>query len=243
MNILFDSKINKPWISLILLDWTCRESFHILDYLKKQTVPRDNYEIIWIEYYGKKAPEIERILQHSEQIHEPPPLDKWIVLGIPDNVYYHKHLMYNVGIVASKGDIVCIMDSDAMVSPTFIENILAKFDTEKDIVLHLDEVRNIDQKHYPFDYPSINGILLGQCKNWNGITTTGLENDKNSLLTRNYGACMCAKKKDLIEIGGADEHIDFLGHVCGPYDMTFRLVNNGRKEIWHNTEFLYHAWH
>ena len=54
---------------------------------------------------------------------------------------------------------------------------------------------------------------------------------------------MCALRDDLITIGGADEHIDYLGHICGPYDMTFRLVNYGRKEVWHNEEFTMHTWH
>ncbi len=54
---------------------------------------------------------------------------------------------------------------------------------------------------------------------------------------------MCASREDLINIGGADEHVDYLGHVCGPYEMTFRLVNYGRKEVWHQDEWLYHTWH
>jgi hypothetical protein len=54
---------------------------------------------------------------------------------------------------------------------------------------------------------------------------------------------MCAKRADLIDIGGADEHMDYLGHICGPYEMTFRLVNHGLREIWHDSEFLCHTWH
>jgi len=61
--------------------------------------------------------------------------------------------------------------------------------------------------------------------------------------TRSYGACMSALREDLIAIGGADEHVDFLGYVCGPYDMTWRLVNAGKKEIWHDSEWTYHVWH
>ncbi len=61
MNILFDSGINKPRISLILLDWTCRESFHIFEYLSKQSVTKYNYENIWIECYQIQDPEIEEI--------------------------------------------------------------------------------------------------------------------------------------------------------------------------------------
>src|SRR5581483_1991640 len=47
----------------------------------------------------------------------------------------------------------------------------------------------------------------------------------------------------LVAIGGADMHRDFLGHICGPYEMTFRLANAGRREVWHPTQWLYHVWH
>jgi hypothetical protein len=63
------------------------------------------------------------------------------------------------------------------------------------------------------------------------------------LHSRNYGACMAAWRNDLLQIRGADEHIDYLGYNCGPYDMTFRLVNLGLQEVWHQREFLYHVWH
>ena len=65
----------------------------------------------------------------------------------------------------------------------------------------------------------------------------------DELHARNYGACFCAKRADIISIGGADEHDDYLGHVCGPYEMTFRLRNAGLRIIWHEQEFLYHVWH
>ncbi len=48
---------------------------------------------------------------------------------------------------------------------------------------------------------------------------------------------------DLIAVGGADEHLDYLGYVCGPYDLTFRLVNHGLPERWLRDEYLYHTWH
>ncbi len=54
---------------------------------------------------------------------------------------------------------------------------------------------------------------------------------------------MAARRQDLIDIGGADEHLDYLGYICGPYDMTFRLVNHGLTERWLRDEYLYHVWH
>jgi len=83
MQIIFENKkLHKPKISVILLDWMCRESFHIFRYLNHQTVRRDEYEIIWIEYYSRKPAEIETALQESIASNQPPIVDQWIGLGM-----------------------------------------------------------------------------------------------------------------------------------------------------------------
>jgi len=244
MEILFERKSRQtPSVSIVLLDWSCRESFHILEYLAAQTVSRGLYEIIWVEYYDRRADGIKSRLDESLRGSGDPVLDKWIVLDIPAGIHYHKHLMYNVGIVASSGRIVTICDSDAMVKPTFVESIIKAFEEDEEIVLHMDEVRNNSKSFYPFNHPSFEEILGKGCINWTGEATTGLTCGEDPLHTRNYGACMCALRSALIEIGGADEHTDYLGHVCGPYELTFRLINSGRREVWHKTEYLYHLWH
>jgi hypothetical protein len=38
-------------------------------------------------------------------------------------------------------------------------------------------------------------------------------------------------------------HPDYLGHIAGAYEMTWRLVNLGKREVWHDAEWLYHVWH
>ncbi len=226
-------KIN-PKVSLILLDWNVRESFHFLKYLSSQNVPRDQFEVILVEYYS----EISKVaLEHEDQI------DCWTLLEMPDDLYYHKHLMYNAGLILSQGDICVICDSDAMARPTFIKTIIQEFEKNKNLVLHIDQFRNQRQDFYPFNYPSFDEVLGEGCKNNINGQTTGLVEKTDPLHNRNYGACMCAPRSRLINIGGADEHIDYLGHICGPYDMTFRLVNDGLTEIWHEKEFTMHTWH
>lgn len=232
-----------PKVSVVLLDWSCRDSFHSLHYLNNQTVPREQYEIIWIEYYSNRSPEIEKGISECKQSGKPSIVDKWIVMNMSDNVYYHKHLMYNLGIISSKGEVVTFCDSDAIFSPTFVESIIRSFEKDGNIVLHMDEVRNTDKRFHPFNYPSIEEITGKGCINWKDGMTTGLLDKEDILHTRNYGACMSALREDIINIGGADEHIDYLGHICGPYEMTFRLVNAGKRETWHQKEFLYHTWH
>lgn len=244
MQIVFKSdQIVSPEVSIVLLDWSCRESFHILDYLQKQTISRTQYEVIWIEYYDRRAPQIEQVLRNNKYLGKAPAVDCWAIMGVPSGTYYHKHLMYNVGTILSRGRIVAICDSDAILKENFVEAIIRSFEQESDIVLHLDQVRNKNESFYPFSYPTIDEVIGEGCVNWINGKTTGLWDTEDMLHSRNYGACMAALREDLIKIGGADEHIDYLGHICGPYDMTFRLVNLGKREVWHPEEFLYHVWH
>lgn len=243
--LLNKNHITLPAVSIILLDWSVRESFHTLEYLNRQRIDRDEYEVIWIEYYDRRSEEIRKKIREYEETGRPPVIDKWIVLDTPKNVYYHKHLMYNVGIAASSGRIVTFMDSDAVVRPTFIEAIVSSFEKDSNIVLHMDQIRNVNRKFYPFNYPAISEINREGCINIINNKPAGVFSilPPNPSFIVNYGACMSALRNDLIEIGGADEHIDYLGHVCGPYEMTFRLFNAGRKVCWHQDEFLYHTWH
>jgi len=234
MRFIKQSERPCPEVSLIFLDWSVRESFHILHYLSKQTVLRDRFEVILIEYYSRVSPAIRT---YEDQV------DTWLLLEMPADTYYHKHLMYNAGVLLSRGEIVVISDSDAMVRETFLERILRAFQQHQGPVLHLDQYRNNRRDFYPFNFPSFAEVTGPGCINSSGGKTVGVSDTEDPLHTRNYGACMCALRSDLVAIGGADEHIDYLGHICGPYEMTFRLMSHGRQEMWLEDEFTYHTWH
>ncbi|MBF0317380.1 MAG: glycosyltransferase [Nitrospirae bacterium] len=232
----------KPDLSIILTDWSCRESIHALRYLNDQSVSRDRYEIVWIEYYGRRLTDIETALDKGKETGKQPVVDMWLTLNMPDDTVYHRHLMYNAGIVAAGGEVVAFCDSDAIYGVDFVKCILEAFGKDRDIVLHLDKVCNTQRRFYPFNYPSTDDIKKAAV-NWENGTTTGLNDKDDSLHTLHYDACMCANRQALINIGGADQHIDYLGYVSGPYEMTFRLLNAGKKEVWLRDEFLYHVWH
>lgn len=234
MRFLKQSVRKSPKLSLILLDWSVRESFHLLHYLRHQSVGRDQFEVIVIEFYSRTA---EPLKQFADEV------DTWVLLEMPETCIYHKHLMYNCGLALARGEVVVLCDSDAMVNDTFIETIIGHFKGPEQIVLHLDQFRNVRRDLYPFKYPSFEEVLGDGCINNVDGKTAGIVDRIDPLHSRNYGACMCARRTDLIGIGGADEHIDYLGHICGPYEMTFRLLNSGFKEVWDETEYLYHTWH
>src|ERR1044071_2858009 len=206
MEYLKRSTKERPRISLILLDWGVRESFHLLHYLKNQSVPREDFEVILIEYYSA----ISKPLQEFES-----EVDTWVLLEMPEDCYYHKHLMYNVGVVLSRGEIVMIADSDAMVRPSFLSTVVNAFKHDPLLVYHLDEFRNVRHDFYPFCYPSFEEVLGDGCINNVDGKTKGILEEVDSIHARNYGACMCARRDDVIAIGGADEDLTYLGHICG----------------------------
>ena len=98
-------------------------------------------------------------------------------------------------------------------------------------------MRNRDKKYYPFNYPSLDDITTTGKNNFIDGKPAGLWDEGDIIHTRNYGACRSALWEDLIASGGADEHVDYLGYICAPYEMTWRLVNAGKKEIWHESEW------
>jgi hypothetical protein len=234
MRVLKQNQQTRPRLSLILLDWGVRESLHVLHYLQQQTIPREAIEVVLLEYYdtvSKPAAEFESMI------------DTWVLLEMPSDCYYHKHLMYNAGTVLSKGEILMFADSDAMVRPTFVETVFKAFDRDSSIIYHMDEFRNIRRDFYPFNYPSFEAVVGEGCINNVDGKTKGILDEFDPMHTRNYGACMCARRDDIIGIGGADEDLTYLGHICGPYDMTFRLMNVGKRLVWEADEYLYHTWH
>ena len=234
MRIIKSSSRKRPKLSFVLLDWSVRESFHILHYLRLQDCDRDDFEVIIIEYYER---EYEGIRKYEDQV------DTWVALQMPPSLYYNKHLMYNVGIVLARGDIISICDSDAMVQPGHVQRIVRNFAEHPGSIFHIDQFRNNRRDLYPFCFPAFDEVTGAGCINNVNGRTAGIVDQIDPIHSRNYGACMCARRQDLIAIGAADEHIDFVGHICGPYDMTFRLLNHGLQEIWADDEFTCHTWH
>ena len=108
--------VRPPKVSLILLDWSCRDSFHALDWLARQDAPREDYELIWVELYDRVVPEA---MEKAD-----------VVITCGQQGTYHKHVGYNVGLLHSKGQIITVCDSDAVFPPEFISSISESFNLD-----------------------------------------------------------------------------------------------------------------
>src|SRR5213593_4082557 len=102
-----------PLLSVILLDWSCRERFHTLHWLAKQTAPREQYELIWVELFDRVVPQA---LDAAD-----------ILITCGQKRMYHKHKGYNAALLESRGKIITVCDSDAVFPPNFIESIIENF--------------------------------------------------------------------------------------------------------------------
>jgi putative sugar O-methyltransferase len=203
-----------PLVSLILLDWSVRESFHALRWLERQSVRREDYEVIWVELYDRVPAEV---LEQAD-----------VVITCGQRGLYRKHEGYNVGLLYSRGEMVTVCDSDVVFPPDFVASIVAAFkpDAEAEprpLVLMHHEWRSPDP--YPIDVQRIEDVRRYRWRD----------------LSPNAGACLSVRRLDAIRHGGFDEDPSFRGYMCGPYDLGWRLVNAGLPEVWHDERVA--LWH
>src|SRR5438105_3549769 len=105
-------------LSIILLDWGVRESFHSLHYLNQQTVERGDYELIWLEFYQRQPLKLQEMV--FRQGPGAPPIDQWIVAGYDKDIIFNKHRLYNLGLLLARGRHCVFCDSDAIFTPQFV---------------------------------------------------------------------------------------------------------------------------
>jgi len=208
------SQANTPKVSLILLDWSCRERFHALDWLNRQDAARDEYELIWVELYDRIAPEA---MEKAD-----------VVITCGQKNLYHKHEGYNIGLLNAKGKVVTVCDSDAVFPEDFINSIINSFNLSGS-----DSPESLVLMHYQFRSPALYPDGLSDLKE--------LKNYIWADLWPNVGACMSVSRSDAMRFGGFDEHRSFRGYLCGPYDLGWRLINAGIPEIWQDESVA--LWH
>jgi hypothetical protein len=203
-----------PKLSILLLDWSCRERFDPLQWLAQQDVPRQDYELIWVELFDRVVPEV------MEQVD--------VLVTCHQKAAYHKHEGYNTGLLVAQGELFCVCDSDAVFPRNFVRSILEHFYSQEPIprgsVLFHFEGRS------SLRYPGLTSADDLQVANWHWWG-----------MHPNVGACMTVRTADAVRFGGFDEHPSYAGYLCGPYELGWRLINAGLVEVWHDPATM--LWH
>lgn len=202
-----ENKSIKVKLSIILLDWSVREYFQALHFLKEQSVSRNLYELIWVELYDREANIVKEVCDQLICCHQS---------GI-----YHKHKGYNAGLLAAKGELVCICDSDAVFPNDFVERILHCYYKDGYDQKPERKIVQVFQRRTKTPYPGLDKIKL-----------KSIENDYEWETWNNVCACGIFLRNDIIAFGGFDEHKTYRGFFCGYSELTNRMVNMLIDEYW-----------
>lgn len=208
---------SSPRLSIILLDWGCRERFTTLDWLLQQDVPKDQYELIWVEVYDRV---VDEVLKKAD-----------VVITCNQQGIYHKHVGYNAGLLHARGELICVCDSDAVFPPDFVRSVFRSFQMESGgsavplVLMHYEWRTSL---LYPEGLADTETLKDSERWQWWPLIV-------------NEGACMTVRRADAIRFGGFDEHPSYRGYLCGPYDLGWRLINAGWQEVWHDEAVA--LWH
>jgi hypothetical protein len=111
-------------LSVVLFDAGFREAFHTLDGLAAQTLARERFEVLWVEYFGNIAPAVlDRPWVRPIAMDAPPP--------------WHIGKMVNQAARRATGDALVILDADVLVRPTFLESLAHRAQDDPRLVIHV----------------------------------------------------------------------------------------------------------
>jgi len=214
------SEINKTVmadikISVVMVDGSFREKFHLIDCLENQTFPRGQYELIWVEHYDSVKDE----LASNKGVHI-------TTLKMPTESLYHSSYCFNEGIRQSRGEILVIPDADVVVRPHFLETVKKAHEKWDELVMYIPRWDEPEEKH------------RGE------VSLRHLEKVCVFRNPFNYGGCLTVRKDWLFMVNGYEQHEAFAGgfHANG-LDLYTRFKNLGLAIKWHPTERIYHPWH
>jgi len=200
-------------ISVIMVDGGFRENVFAAEYFSKQSLPENEYEIIWVDYYDAPHP---NLAQHP----------KVKVICLDRTGVYHSSYCFNRGISEAKAEVVVVPDADLIVDEYFLERVWEQHQSYEELALYgyrYDEVEqgSLDsfdfaelQRKCVFKNPSNYGACLSVRKKWL-LQINGYE------------------QHPLFQTGN---------HANG-FDIYTRFKNLGLAVKWDRNLKLYHPWH
>lgn len=202
-------------ISVVMIDGGFRESVHSAESFSVQDFPKNDYEIIWVDYYDTPHPRLIEL-----------PDVQVSLLNNPKSSTYHASHCFNHGIKQAQGEIIVLPDADQIVRPDFLSITWSLHERFQDLALY----------SYRYNEPEPDALQ--------GFEIEELEKKCICSNPRNYGGCLSVRKKWLEEVNGYEMHEVFSGgfHANG-YDLYVRLSLLGLAVQWEASLPVYHPWH
>lgn len=202
-------------ISVVMIDGSFRDHTYSAKYFCEQDFPKEEYEVIWVEYYANAA----------EGLHDIDGLTI-VTLDNPEDKEYHSSYCFNEGIRRGQGELIVIPDADQIVEPDFLSRLWELHQKDDELVI------------YPYRYDEIEAGILESLEFDELKAKCKLKNPEN------YGGCLSVRKKWLMKINGYEQHeIMSSGFHANGKDMYMRFRNLGLAIKWEPSLKMYHPWH
>ncbi len=212
--------VQQPKISVVMVDGAFRERYDSIDFMAKQNLPADRYELIWVEYFDKIDPDLQQRIDTASKTHN----FRTITLGRKG--HYHSSYCFNRGIIEAKGELLVIPDADVIAEPNFLEKVLQDHAGYDRLVTYYHRYNEPEsQRAEQVDIEHLRDV----CE---------LTNPSN------HGACIATRRKWFIEINGYEQSPIFAtGFHANDKDVYARLCSLGLMVRWNPDVKLYHPWH
>ncbi len=200
-----------------MVDGSFRESFHGIRFFCSQTLPPDQYELLWVEYFDRVDPGLRAEIEKFPQAR---------VITLGRTGVYQPSQCFNAGITAARGELVLIPDADLAAENDLLEQVWREHELNERLVMYLYRYDESRADHRP-------EIALEHLR-----SVCALRN------ANNHGACLTVRKRWLLEINGYEHHPAFRGHYhAHGKDVHARFKVLGLPIAWHPGIRLYHPWH
>lgn len=204
-------------LSVIVWDGNFRENLHTIRFFGEQTLPHQDYEFLWVDYYGANQAVRQALAQY--------PNFRLVTLDRPLSENWHLGRCINEGVRQSSGDLLLLPDGDVAVEKDFLASAVEECDQPG----HVTYFRRYDE------------LEKDSCDD-STASLSHLEKHCRLLNPLNYAGCLALRRESFEAVNGYEEHPVFSGPGMNAMESYVRLRNSGMAIRWSDRK-IYHPWH
>lgn len=202
--------------SVILWDCGFRERFHAIKAYLNQSLPSNEYEVLWVEYYDHVRGEVVEFEKKYEHFH---------VVTLSKRGKWQYGVCVNAGARRARGSVLIISDGDVVVDEHFVSDAI---DNHAGVRQLVNYYRRYDEQYEPKEYSDD----LKHLKRVSAVTNPS-----------NYGGCFSIERKDFSAVNGYEMDVAFSGPSACAKDAYVRFKNAGYLIRWDPEARVFHPWH
>jgi len=206
-------------ISIIAWDGSFREKHHTIHAFGNQSLSKDKFELIWVDYYKANDELINQINLY--------PNFRILNLERPAKEQWHLGKCINAGVSVCEGNLLVIPDGDIIVDKDFLLYVYQNHLNNENLVMYHWRYEESKETYHPeLSY-----------------TIDHLEKNTKLLYPLNYAACYSIRKKHFKYVNGYEEHNCYSGAGMQATEINVRFKNAGLNIQWDKAKKTFHPWH